>query len=519
MPLKDQSKTADQGPVLANRVRMGLVVLFYATSAMTVTSNTAMQNICFFGGTTLMLAYAVLSYVLNRRGELKPWMNYTMLSLDVVLASIVVAAGTLGTPEEASGQLRSQPLYGLFFFFILYSAFLFSRNFVLWIGFLCVLGQVAGVVVAVEYGVILTEALPERRMVGFASISDQVVKVVFLIGATFTVRSVIALLTRMQSEVTQQHQETLASYRKVELSRNLMQESSHALRHSIESVRSFVDRFSEELQSQAATFEEISAAVEEFSHGTERSADSIRNQYSMFKEITGQNRVLERTLEAIVDSTEDLQMRMKSANENGEKVTVAIEEVHESIQEITNSFSRVSQINDIMTEIADRTNLLALNASIEAARAGDAGRGFSVVAHEVGRLAETNSTNAGNISEIIHESETQIERGTAAASNSRTMARSQISEFIAILNLAARLNDEVATQKRMMDTMQTSVVNLTRLSQDLDAIADEQRSGGQSIIEAITQLDSGVTELVRMSRDMQGEVHAIESQAQKLATA
>ena len=517
MPHKFLSKTADLGPVLANRVRLGLVVLFYASSLLSLQTNTPLQMVCYFGGTTLMLIYAVISLVRSRRGELKPYMSYIMLSLDVVLASIVITAGTVGTPEVAGGQLRSQPLYALFFFFILYSAFLFSRNFVLFVGFLAVLGQLAGIYVAYQAGVIFTEE--PHSSPAFVPISDQVIKIIFLIAAAFTTRGVITLLTRMQNEATEQYNATVASYQKLEQSRGIMQESSQALRNSIESVRAFIDRFSEELQSQAAAFEEISAAVEEFSTGTERSANSIRTQYSMFAEISNQNRRLETALGGIVLSTEDLQDRMRVANESGAKVKAAIEEVNHSIREITNSFSRVSQINTIMSEIADRTNLLALNASIEAARAGEAGRGFTVVAQEVGRLAENNSENAGNISEIIHESETQIERGTLAASRSQSIQDSQLAEFMAIIGLVGRLNSEVSAQKSLMEAVHASIEHLTTLSQELDGIASEQRSGGQSIIQSLTELDRGVTELVSMSRDMQTEMHAIESQARRLALA
>ncbi len=519
MNMTYRSETAGRGPVLANRVRFGLAALFYASLAVSMQTNTTLQNISYFTGTTLMFAYAILTAIKARRGTLKAWMNYLTLTLDVVIASIVITIGTIGTPEEAAGQIRSLPLYGVFFFFILYSAFLFSRNFVLWIGALCVVGQLAGVVVGYFMGVIYWEGEIEEETMASIIISDQVLKILFTIAAAFTTRSVIGILIRMHQEATDQYEATVASYEKVERSRNVMQESSATLRTSIESVRGFVDRFNDELQSQAATFEEISAAVSQFSTGTERSADSVRVQYSMFQEISDQNRQLEATLDNIVNSTENLQNRMQLASQNEERVSAAIVEVNASIQEIGNSFQRVHQINTIMSEIADRTNLLSLNAAIEAARAGDAGRGFAVVAGEVGRLAENSSGNAANIAGIIEESGVQIERGTAAASHSRTIVESQAREILAIIELVARLNDEVDSQRSMTETAHAAVRRLSDLARELDSIASEQRTGGQSIIDSLEALERGVMDLVNMSRDMQGEIHAIESQAQKLATA
>lgn len=519
MPHKYVSKSAEKGPILANRTRLGLVFLFYASAIAALQSSTPLQNFCYFGGTTIVLIYCGISFYLSARGRLKPWIAYLMVSMDVLLAGLSVIAGTVGTREEAAGQLNSQSLYGLFFFFILYSAFLFSQRFVLVVGLLCVLTQLAVMLIAYRAGVVFTEVTPDWRLAGYSSISSNVVKTVFLIAATFAVRSVITLLTNMREEVSEQYEAAVKSFKEIERNRDLMQESSQTLNRSIGSIRIFVDQFNGELQTQAAAFEEITAAVSRFSTGTERSADSVRVQYSMFQEISNQNRQLEATLDNIVNSTETLQNRMHVASQNEQRVSDAIAEVNTSIQEIGNSFQRVHQINTIMSEIADRTNLLSLNAAIEAARAGEAGRGFAVVAGEVGRLAENSSGNAANIADIIEESGAQIERGTAAASHSRTIAQDQAREILAIIELVARLNDEVDSQRAMTETAHAAVRRLSDLARELDSIASEQRTGGHNIIGSLTALERGVMDLVQMSRDMQGEIHAIESQAQKLATA
>lgn len=513
------SETARMGPILANRVRFGLAGLFYASAFLSVQTNTFMQNFSYFAGTSTMFIYAIISFVKSRRNTLKPWMSYSMLMLDVILASIVISVGAIGTAETAAGQIRSLPLYGIYFFFILYSAFLFSRNFVLIIGFLCVLGQIAAIFVAYYMDVVFWEGEIEVETMASIIISDQILKILFTIGAAFTVRAVIGILIRMHTEAAGQYKEAIESYDKIETSRSMMQESSRTLQVAIESVRNFIDRFNDELQSQAATFEEISAAVEQFSTGTERSAESIQMQYTRFQEISDQNKNLETTLQSIVNSTESLQARMRVASENEERVSAAIGEVNHSIGEIGNSFQRVSQINTIVTEIADRTNLLSLNAAIEAARAGETGRGFAVVANEVGRLAESSSGNAANIAEIIQESGTQIERGSTAATHSMSIAENQAAEMVAIIKLVSNLNAEVENQRSMTEAAHASIRQLSELARELDGIAREQRTGGKSIIESLTALDTGVMELVRMSRDMQGEIRSIESQARKLSLA
>ena len=520
------SETARRGPILANRVRIGLAALFYASVALTFQNTSTLILLAYLIGTTTMLGYALLHMWLARTDRLAPTVSKVMLTLDVTIASLVIASGAVGQPADAASQVRSEPLYGLMFFFILYSAFLFSKHFVVLIGALAVAGQLLLIGVALANGLELTEEVVTVVVDGVetwyrephtAAGSDQAIKIIFLVAATVVTRTVISLMQNLHSEIGEQHAETRQSYSQLESRRELMQESSVTLRNSIESVSRIEDRFSDALQSQAAAFEEISAAVEQFSAGTERSADSIREQNTMFTEISAKNASLETALTTVVESMARLQKRMGGASDSGGRVQQAMAEVDESIQEITSSFAQVSQINTIMSEIADRTNLLALNASIEAARAGEAGRGFTVVAQEVGRLAETNSDNAGNIGEIIHESETQIDRGRDAASRSRRIAGEQLEEFRIISELVSRLNTEISTQREMMSTVQQLIHTLTNLSRELDQIAEEQRAGGKNIIDSLVSLDNGVTELVRMSREIQNEIREIESQAGRLA--
>jgi methyl-accepting chemotaxis protein len=164
-------------------------------------------------------------------------------------------------------------------------------------------------------------------------------------------------------------------------------------------------------------------------------------------------------------------------NREADEGRVVIEETIAGIQEIDSSIDNIKEITQVILGIASRTNLLAMNAAIEAAHAGEAGRGFSVVAEEIRKLAETSSSNSkqinDNIKDIIGKIEEAARRGSRTQSSFGSLTRG-IDEVVNALG-------------------------------EIEGSVSELKEGSGEIIRAMDDLESNSRKLRDLSGQMNGE--------------
>ena len=232
----------------------------------------------------------------------------------------------------------------------------------------------------------------------------------------------------------------------------------------------------------AATIEEIVRTIKQLNNSIETQASSVAQSSSSVEEMVANIASIGQTL----GKTDDVIRSLTTATGDGKATLVTSNTVTQKIAEESGSLMEASSV---IQHIASQTNLLAMNAAIEAAHAGEAGKGFAVVADEIRKLAEESSTQGKTITTTLKTLSGEIE--TLSAS-SKTVEE----KFNAIFNLAeqvkemsALLTESMREQEHGSKEVLTAIKNINMVTVEVQAGSEEMLKGGEGVTEEMRKLD------------------------------
>jgi methyl-accepting chemotaxis protein len=273
---------------------------------------------------------------------------------------------------------------------------------------------------------------------------------------------------------------------------------------SITEILADIKKVGIQIQEQSAGVDETAGAVMEISRSIDSLKRMIENQSSgvteassAVEQMIGNIGSVNQTVGTMSKSFEDLSVYARDGIEKQQDVNARIEKIQEQSRTLQDA-------NKTIASIAGQTNLLAMNAAIEAAHAGEAGRGFSVVADEIRKLSETSSEQSRTIGDELQKIEDSI-LSVTAASQSSTASFSSVSRQIQETGgLVEQIQQAMAEQHEGSKQIGDSLKLMNDGTVEVQSASKEMAEGNTAILNEVRQLQT-ITETIRGSMDSMSE--------------
>jgi len=254
-----------------------------------------------------------------------------------------------------------------------------------------------------------------------------------------------------------------------DLAKNMVQTASamNQITANIQSIKNRIMNQSASVTETNSTMEQITSNINKLNSYVEKQSASVAQSSSAIEEMVANIKSVTDTLVKNSDSVNEL----NSASEIGHK---SLEDAFSCIKEIAHDSEGLLEINEVIKNIAAQTNLLSMNAAIEAAHAGDAGKGFAVVADEIRSLAENSGEQSKTISKVLKKIKDSIDK----------------------------INEITGSTLLKFEVINTDVKTVSEQEENIRNAMNEQNEGSKQILEAVDQLNDITNKVKNESEEM-----------------
>lgn len=280
-----------------------------------------------------------------------------------------------------------------------------------------------------------------------------------------------------------------------------------------ENLKGVIGNISQASNQIASASEELSSTAEQMSRGMQQQTSQTSQIASAMEEMSATVLEVAKNSQSASSSANDAS---STAQKGGEVVTrtisgmmsiaATVEQSARTIGELGKSSDQIGEIVAVIDDIADQTNLLALNAAIEAARAGEQGRGFAVVADEVRKLAERTTKATKEIAQMIKNIQKEtgsavsaMEAGTKEVNEGVTLANQAGESLVQIVAAVQKVNDMIRQIATAAEQQSTAAEEISKSIEEIASVTKETSQGSN-------QTATASHELSRMATELQGTV-------------
>jgi len=305
---------------------------------------------------------------------------------------------------------------------------------------------------------------------------------------------------------------------------NTLQSVFTTVQDSSQQVASASEQLSASAEQNSKASEHITLTVQELASGSDKQVDKVEDSSKVITEITNHTKTIadhtEKITKDVLHASEmslEGNQAIKKVNEQMNSIYENVNSLSQAIKGLNNRSNEIGQITNVITGISAQTNLLALNAAIEAARAGEHGKGFAVVADEVRKLAEESTSSTERIAQLIQLIQSDTDKTIQTMKKAAEEVYSGLNVVhvagdsfqkieLAVNGVVSQIEDISESLKKLAngtDIVNESIQNVSDVAKESAMITQNISAATEEQLASMEEISSSSQSLARLADDLQ----------------